>query len=128
MEVDDETGEVMEGRHVRPFAEWLLEQRRGVLAVELGEKMNELVDAVNTYHKGGSLTLTVKIKPAHRGEGMVLVIDDVTMKLPEAEREEILYFIDKDANLSRANPAQPELPLREVPRPDATTAKEAKAK
>jgi hypothetical protein len=128
VEVDDETGEVMEGRHIRPFAEWLVEQREGALASELSDNLNELVDAVNMYHKGGTLKLTVKIKPAHRGEGMVLVIDDVTMDLPEAERPEVIYFIDDDKNLSRANPAQPQLPLREVPRTEAASAKETQAK
>lgn len=95
MEVDEDTGEIVEGRHVRPFAEWLIEQRKGALASELSDHLNTVVDAVNTYHKAGSVTLTIKIKPAHRGEGMVLVIDDVTVKMPEAEREEILYFINK---------------------------------
>lgn len=128
MEVDDETGEVMEGRHVRPFIEWMAEHRGGALAVEAGEALNTVVDAVNVYHKGGSLTVTIKIKPAHRGEGMVLVVDEITTKVPEATPEESFYFVTGDANLSRANPAQPELPLREVPRPEAAQAKEIQAK
>lgn len=128
MEVDDESGEIMEGRHIRPFLEWMAEQRGGQLASEMSNALNELVDAVNMFHKSGTLTLTIKIKPAHSGEGMVFVIDDVVNKPPEAERPQIIYFIDEDKNLSRANPAQPELPLREVPRPDTTNAKEAQTK
>jgi hypothetical protein len=81
--------------------------------------LNALVDAVNTFHKSGELKLTIKIKPATRGDGMVVVIDDVSVSLPKAERPEVIYFIDRDANLSRANPAQAQLPLREVPAPDA---------
>lgn len=124
VEVDDDTGEIMEGRHVRPFTEWLMEHRSGALAVEAGEALNAVVDAVNVFHKGGSMTLTIKIKPAHRGEGMVLVVDEITTKVPEATPEESFYFVTGDANLSRANPAQPELPLREVPPPKAAQAKE----
>jgi hypothetical protein len=36
VQVDDTTGEVTEGRHIRPFTEWLQEQRQGSLVVELG--------------------------------------------------------------------------------------------
>ena len=125
----DEDGEVQE-RHVRPFAEWLLDQRKGALANELSEALNDLVDAVNTHSRGGALTLKITVKPAGRHvDGTVVVADDVTVKLPEADRDEVLYFVDGDANLTRSNPAQPSLSLREVPRPnDRTEAKEASSK
>lgn len=125
--VNEDTGEILEGRHVRPFAEWMHDQRKGSLASELAEGLNTLVDAVNVHHRGGTLTLKVTVKPASNGDGMVMVTDEVTVKPPEAERPAVIYFVDGDANLSRANPAQPELPLREVPRPAAVTTKPEEA-
>lgn len=117
---DPETGELTEAaekeRFVRPFADWLQEQRKGLLAVELGEALNQLVEAVNMHDKAGKLTLTIGIKPGGKGNGaIVIVTDDVTLKAPEAERESAMFFVDENGNLSRANPSQPSLPLREVP-------------
>lgn len=123
MTVDAETGEITEeeDRQIRPFADWMAEQRNGALHNDLSQSLNDLVDAVNCVGKGGTLTLTVRVNPASKhGEGSVLVSDDVKVKLPQ-ERGEALYFVDSDANLTRQNPAQPSLPLREVPRPQSTT-------
>lgn len=117
--------ETEEGRHVRPFADWMVEQRKGALSNEMADALNTLVDAVNSHHKGGTLTLRIAVKPAHSGDGMVLVTDEVTVKLPEADRTPGLFFVDGNSNLSRANPAQPELALREVPSPATDKAKEA---
>lgn len=126
MEVDDDTGEVVAGRQVRPFADWMLEQRQGALANELGDGLNELVDAVKTHGKPGKIVLTVTIKPATKtGHDTVLVSDDITVKLP-TEQFESVYFITADANLSRENPASPRLPLREVPKAPAATEKKTK--
>ena len=118
MTVDRTTGEITADRPVRPFAEWLVEQRKGFLAFELADALNELVDAVNVHGKSGSLTLTVKVEPG--GSGTVLVTDDVVVKLPKPKREAATFFVDRNSNLTRANPDQPGLPLREVPAPPST--------
>jgi hypothetical protein len=108
-EVDD--------RHVRPFAEWLLEQGRGALAGELSDRLNELVEAVHLHGKGGSLTLTVKVAPAGKNGHTVVVSDEVKSKLPEGAREDSIWFVDGDCNLVRHDPHQQALPLREVDPP-----------
>lgn len=116
-------------RHVRPFAEFLQEQRKGAAHADLSEGLNELVAAVVEHHKGGELTLKITVKPATKGAGNVVeVTDKVTLKLPEAERGGAIFFADSNANLSRSNPDQPELPLRAVadPESDADEDKEAK--
>lgn len=61
MEVDESTGEIAEERHIRPFADFLQDQRQGSLMHELSTGLNSLVDAVNVHGKGGSLTLTIAI-------------------------------------------------------------------
>ncbi|HEY3021859.1 MAG TPA: hypothetical protein VGJ32_16790 [Solirubrobacteraceae bacterium] len=100
----------------RPFASWLQDQRGGGLHGELSDALAELVAAVREHDKGGSLTLTVKVAP--NGES-VMVSDDVKVTPPKPARGASLFFADHQGNLSRRNPAQPELPLREVPADDA---------
>lgn len=107
-------GDIRE-RHVRPFAEFLQEQRKGAAHAEVSEALNELVAAVVEHRKGGELTFKVSVKPAGKGTGNVVeVVDKVSVKLPEAERGGAIFFADANANLSRSNPDQPELPLRAV--------------
>lgn len=106
-----------EERQLRSFADWLTEQREGSLSAELSAGLNQLVEAVNTTGKAGTLTLKINVKPISKeSAGSVMVRDDVTLKLPEGDRGEALYFVDGNANLTRHNPAQPQLPLREVKR------------
>lgn len=100
----------MSDKHVRPFAEFLQEQRGGAAHNEVSDAFNELVAAVQQYAKPGELTLTIKVKPAATGGGTVFVTDKVTLKAPEGDRPAALFFIDADANLSRRDPNQPELP------------------
>jgi hypothetical protein len=103
----------------RPFAAFLNEQRHGALHGEISTALADVVHAVLEHDKQGSLTLTIKVKPA--GDGAVQVIDHVQIKAPEGDRPAALFFADDHGNLSRNNPHQPELPLREIPtdQPDA---------
>lgn len=99
---------------VRPFNAVLQELRGGSAHAELGEALVELTNACIQTEKSGTLTLTIKVSPS--GDGMtVLVTDDVKVKAPVPAKQPTLYFPDQNGNLSRRNPAQPELPLREIP-------------
>ncbi len=56
------------------------------------------------------------VKIAPNRDGMTLTVsDEVKTKEPEGERGAALWFADEDGNLSRRNPMQQELPIREVP-------------
>lgn len=110
-------------RQIRPFADWLRDQRNGRTHDDLSDALNELVEAVQEHGKSGTLTFVVKVKPAGRGDhGTVLVSDDVKLKAPVGDRPETVFFADNDHNLVRHNPAQPSLPLREVSRPEPEAA------
>ncbi len=102
---------------VRPFAEWLHEQRKGGCHAELSDALNEVNRAVRETGRAGKLTLTISIKPAGKDGRNVLVSDEVKVTKPRFESEEALFFMDKNGNLSRDNPDQQRLPLHEVPRP-----------
>lgn len=105
-----------EQAQARPFAGWLIEQRAGVTHAELTEAMAQVVAAVLEHGKVGELRLSLKVKRV--GERMVEVADTIVVKVPQGEREGSLFFTDLAAGLHRNDPRQPELPLREVPRPD----------
>jgi hypothetical protein len=63
-----------EKRDARPFTGFLQEQRRGALHQELSEILAETVAAVTEHGKPGTVTLTLKIKPA--GDNMVQIFDE----------------------------------------------------
>lgn len=118
------TPEADEQPHVRPFGEFLQQQRRGALHGELSEALHELLQAVKDTGKAGKLTVTIGVKPAAKGNAeQVLVSDAVITKAPSVERPESIFFLDDTGNLTRNDPRQIELPLREVTRPATAEAK-----
>lgn len=119
----DENGEV---HTLKPFQQFLLEQRHGGLHSELSEKLAELAAAVAEHGKEGSISLRIKVKPLKEASDQYLVTDEVKVSAPEGNRGGSLFFADDRGNLSRSNPRQPELPFREVPRSDQT-AREVRA-
>lgn len=99
---------------VRPFAAFLHDQRGGVLHSELSEALAEISQAVMEHNKGGKLTLEITVKPAGTAEHTLFVGDKITSKIPEADKPTSMFFADEQGNLSRRDPRQAELPLREV--------------
>jgi hypothetical protein len=97
----------------KPFAAFVQEQGRGRLHSELSDGFAELVAACMEHEKAGTLTLTIKVKPSKDGES-VQISDDLKIKAPEADRSPSVFFTDRHGNVSRNNPRQDELPLREV--------------
>lgn len=108
-----------------PFTQFLVEQRQGGLHGDLSESLQQLVAAVEEHGKAGTLTLTIRVTPTSKGASTYFVTDDVKVKKPEADRGASLFFSDGHGNLSRTDPRQPELPLREVPAPEPTAIREA---
>lgn len=107
----------MTDKQIRPFADWLTEQRGGITHTELSEALNAVAEGVLEHGKAGSVTLVVTVKPAGTADHQVVVLDDVKVKVPVGTRPSSLYFVSEDANLTRSDPRQPMLPLREVERP-----------
>jgi hypothetical protein len=97
---------------VKPFSDWLDEQRRGATHAELSKAMAEVVAAVAQTNKPGTLTLKIKIKPS--GDGMVMIEDEINDKAPEPDRSASLYFYGDDGSLYRDDPKQGHFDLRQV--------------
>ena len=107
--VDQETGEIVDPR---PFSDWLEEHRRGATHAELSQALAEVAAAVAETNKVGTISLKIKISPS--GDGMVVVTDEINAKAPEPDRSASLYFYDDIGNLTREDPRQQRLELRDV--------------
>jgi hypothetical protein len=97
----------------RPFTGFLQEQRRGALHQELSEMLAETVAAVIEHGKVGSVTLTLKIKPA--GDHVVQVFDELKCNAPEGDKAASIFYTDDAGNVSRDDPRQLEMPLKPMP-------------
>ena len=118
----DDTGNENEAPARKPFATFLMEHKRGALADELAEKLQEVVAAVTEHGKNGSITLKLAISPAKDGF-TVFVSDEVSAKVPQADRGGSIMFPDANGNLHRQDPNQMELtPLKAVPTSDGGVA------
>jgi len=98
----------------RPFADVLLELAKGRVHNEASIALQDLVEAVQSTGKKGSVTLTVVVAPS-KAEGQVEVTAEVKPKPPRSTPPTSLFFITSDHNLSRTNPEQPHLPMRGLP-------------
>lgn len=112
---------------IRPFAEFLVQQANGRTHAELTDAFHGLIASVRETGKAGRLTLAIDVKPLSKGDDHTLTVtDSVAVKLPKGERPQSVFFIDGDGNLSRTDPRQMSLPLREVAdRRDGQQLKEA---
>lgn len=100
------------------FAAWLQEQREGLLHGELTDALAEVSAAVIDLNKGGTVELKLKINPAGKGQRAVFVTDEVKAK-PPVDKPSMMFFADGEGNLSRRDPNQTALPLKDVSRPPA---------
>lgn len=100
-------------QHAKPFANFLSQQ--GGAHDELTEGLHDVIAAVKETGKPGSVTLTIKIDPDKKAQGIFRISDNVTIKAPQHDRGTRIYFADKSGNLTRSDPNQPELEgLRDV--------------
>lgn len=100
----------------RPFATWLLEQSGGKTHDEMSEALRDLVARVRDTGKKGSVSLTVTVAPLKGDVDVLVVADEIKLRVPEHDRKASLFYPDKDGNLSRRDPNQLTFDsLREVP-------------
>lgn len=91
---------------VKLFTNFLQELQDGGINHELSDQLNELVRAIDSTGKAGSLTLRVKISPNKR-TGMVFVDTEIKLNNPIHDRPSSMFYIDPhDSNLVRNNPKQ----------------------
>lgn len=112
------------------FVTTLADLRAGRSANELSIELQKLVQAVRETGKKGTLTYKLHIEPAAKGNINTLMIEDeVTVKMPEMDREAAIFFSTDDNRLTRRDPRQREFSMSVVEgdKPKDTLAAEAKA-
>ncbi len=97
-EADDEV--------VRPFADWLREQAGGKSHDELSQALYDLVQRVGDTGKKGSIVYTISVGPLKNDNDVLVVDDQIKLKLPEHDRKASLFYTDKTGNLTRTDPNQ----------------------
>jgi hypothetical protein len=105
--INPKTGEVVE-TEPRPFDQILRELGEGTTLSELSEVVYDVIQAVQATSKAGSVTLTLNV--GFDGQGRLVVKDEIKKKLPEFNRPETRFFVDRSGNASRRDPNQPLLP------------------
>lgn len=96
------TNETTDGK---PFASWLVEQAGGKTESELTDGLRDLVTRVADTGKRGSLQLTVVVEPMKEDASMLLIKDEIKLKLPEHDRKASIFW-QKDGELLRNDPNQ----------------------
>ena len=92
------------------FVNLIMEMRGGAVATDLNAKFNEMLTAV--LETGGKGELTVKIRAAPSKMGMggcVLEVEtehECKVKKPELAVGKSFFFVTKDGELTRDDPAQ----------------------
>lgn len=97
------------------FISLLQQHRQGAALSDLSDALKQVNQAVFEQGQPASITLKLCFKPAQRTAGAVLIEDDVTVKLPKPEKENSIFFVEKESwRLMRDNPNQMSLTLKTV--------------
>lgn len=94
------------------FVEVLRDHARGTVADDAQAELLDLIQAVSATGKEGSVTVKLKAKPS--GNRTVMLGFEVTSKVPQADPEVGVFFVDRNGVLTKDDPTQPKLPMAEV--------------
>lgn len=91
---------------IRSALQILSEVRDGFLVSELSTAIHEAVAAVKEHGKPAKIMVELTIAPMRKGaeklmEAPMIIVGEVSSKLPQADPEATLFFEDTDGNLTR---------------------------
>ena len=95
------------------FINTLTAHREGDAIQELSEKLAEVCDAALLTGRAGKITLTFTVKPAGKSALAIVLEDDITVKVPKAEKVNSIFFLHEGA-LVRDNPKQLKMEFKPV--------------
>lgn len=97
----------------KTFGETLGELRYGAASDEITVALGELVGAVQETGRGGTLTLTLSVKPQSKGaENIITIADTIAVKMPKVDKGETIMFVSADGSLTRNDPRQMNMELK----------------
>lgn len=91
---------------MRPFTDVIRDIRKGRVVDAATTELAEVVRGVLDTNKGGSLTLTLTVKPNGRGDNAVIVSAKLAAKVPQVDLPDALFFANLDGDLLREDPTQ----------------------
>lgn len=92
---------------LRSFTEWLEDHAQGQVVDEMTVALAEVVQAVQTHGKAGSVTLKIKVDLAGSiGSRSVQTVCKVTTAPPEPAGEQSIFFVGEGGSLHREDPYQ----------------------
>lgn len=97
----------------RQFSEFLADIDRGRLQEHLGFLVAQLVQDVLTLKKQATLNLKITLKPSKIELNALEIYPVVTFKQPQPEPKPSIFFSDAEGGLTRNDPNQGELPLKD---------------
>lgn len=74
------------------------------VVLELSDKLQQVVDKARETGKGGTVTLTLKVKPYDGNQDVMEIVEAVSHKLPEFDRKKKIMYVDHEGQLSRTDP------------------------
>lgn len=94
------------------FSQTLANMTRGHVDAFLTDEMGELVKAIMETHKGGEITLKLKLKPeiaAHEVQA-ITITPEVSKKMPSEKQVPAMFYPSHDGELHRNDPRQRLIP------------------
>ena len=101
----------------KPIHETLRHLMGGTFLDEAGEKLAELVAAVDSTGKAGKITLTIAVKKSTKAA--MAVTADIKISKPMEAPDATLMFATPEGNLLTEDPRQQKLELKQVPKSGA---------
>lgn len=83
--------------------------RGGKDLADLSQRLSEVTAAVIETGKTGSVTLTLSVKPAKRGQAALMLESKLAAKVPGIEPESSFWFGTKDGILQKEDPRQAQM-------------------
>ena len=110
----------------RNFGQLIAEHEEGRFHQHASDAMHDML--VKTEEAAGLRGGTAKCKMTVTFEfsmdgGIVEATAEITTKVPKLKRGKSVFWLTPEGHLSRANPRQPELPLRDVAAASAAVAR-----
>jgi hypothetical protein len=99
----------------RPFADVLRDLAGGQAYETLTLELAHVVQEVIKTQKAGALSLTLNITA--NGPGSVQIAESIKSKVPELPKGKTLFFATEAGTLTRDDPRQEKLNLRDVSEP-----------
>lgn len=94
---------------IRSASDWLKVHAAGEIDRKLTDALREVLDAVMSLGRSGSITL--KLVVSQQDDASVLVHPTISVKAPQPASRAQHFYVDAERRLALADPYRPQLPF-----------------